>query len=262
MINYKLNKLAKYYYNYLTNKIPYRNNFDIPLMLLNKANTDCYNAKEKLIYNDLINRLTYDCYNATLEVTVDNSNKEVWEMNNPNCVNRKTWEKIAYKICNKYQLNIDIEKTDLICNVAFDIIRNTISCDILTSISVQQKMCEHNIEIQRNEEECAIDYKLLIEKYPDCNLTRKDFFYLVNNKYSYELISMVYDTNLKFEVYGNGEIKLISPTYTYSLPDDLRFKEIVVNKTSNSLVLLDKQLKEYKLNNTIKNLLLNGKYYV
>lgn len=262
MINNKLNELSKYNRNNLEYKIPYNNSKDIALMLLNNADSSCLNKNELKIFNDNILKLTYDCKNLVNEVIVNDDYKEDWEINNPNCVNRKRWEKIAYKICTKYQLQIDISKTDLMCNLAFDIVRNTISCDVLTTISLQQKLCDLNIKINRTKEECETDYKLLIESFPNCNLTKKEYITLTNNNYSYEMISNTYKHNLKFEIDSKGIIKLISPIYSYILPDELKFKEVIINRDTNSLILLTKQLNDYKINSNIKNLILNGKYYI
>lgn len=262
MINNKLNELSKYNRNNLEYKIPYNNSKDIALMLLNNADSSCLNKNELKIFNDNILKLTYDCKNPVNEVIVNDDYKEDWEINNPNCVNRKRWEKIAYKICTKYQLQIDISKTDLMCNLAFDIVRNTISCDVLTTISLQQKLCDLNIKINRTKEECETDYKLLIESFPNCNLTKKEYITLTNNNYSYEMISNTYKHNLKFEIDSKGIIKLISPIYSYILPDELKFKEVIINRDTNSLILLTKQLNDYKINSNIKNLILNGKYYI
>lgn len=262
VINNKLNELSKYNRNHLEYKIPYNNQKDITLMLLNYADISCLNKKELQIYKDNITKLTYDCKTSLKEVTVNDDYKEQWELNNPNCVNRKRWEKIAYKICTKYQIQIDITKTDLMCNIAFDIVRNVINCEVLTTLSLHQKLCELNVVVNRTKEECETDYKLLIESYPHCNLTKKEYITLVNNNYSYEMISNTYKHNLKFEIDSKGNIKLISPIYSYSLPEELRFKEVVIDREKNSLVLLTKQLNDYKINNNIKNLILNGKYYI
>ncbi len=262
MINNKLNELSKYNRNYLEYKIPYNNQKDLVLMMLNYGNTSCLNKKELQIYNDNITKLTFDCIKPLQEVIVNDEYKEDWEINNPNCVNRKRWEKIAYKICTKYQLQIDITKTDLMCNLAFDIVRKTISCEILTTISLHQKLCELNIKVNRTKEECETDYKLLIESFPNCNLTKKEYITLVNNNYSYEMISNTYKHNLKFEIDSKGNVKLISPIYSYILPDELKFKEVVIDREKNSLVLLTKQINDYKINSNIKNLILDGKYYI
>lgn len=262
MINNKLNELSKFNRNNLEYKIPYNNSKDIALMLLNNADSSCLSKVELKIFNDNILKLTYDCKNKVNEVIVNDEYKENWEINNPNCVNRKRWEKIAYKICTKYQLQIDITKTDLMCNLAFDIVRNTLNCDILTTISLQQKLCDLNIKINRTKEECETDYKLLIESFPNCNLTKKEYIILTNNNYSYEMISNTYKHGLKFEIDSKGIIKLISPIYSYILPDELKFKEVVINKDKNSLILLTKQLNDYKINSNIKNLILDGKYYI
>lgn len=262
MINYKLSKLSKLNYNNLKYKLPNDPLKDISLMLLNYANLDCLNISEKRKYEDIVEKFTFDCISPEPEILVDSTFKEDWEIANPNCVNRKRWEKIAYKICAKYNLVVDINKIEAVCSLAFDIVKNTIHCDVLTSISIQQKMCDLNLEVNRSKAECDVDYKLLIEKHPNCNLTKREYIYLVENNYSFEIISNTYEHDLKFEVDSKGNIKLISPTYSYILPSELRFKDVVVNKNSNSLILLDKQLKEYNINNNIKKLILDGKYYI
>ncbi len=200
----------------------------IKLILLKYANYDCLNNEEISKLKGIINTITYSCIINKNRVTVDKSNKEIWESKNPECINRKTWERIAQKICNTYKIEINAEKISTNCDIAFEITKNITNCDVLTAISMQQKLCDYNISIQANENQCKIDYKLILEKYPECKLTLKEYLCLNENGFSYEIISTLYDNNVYLEVDSNNIIVLNTLYSKYELPRDLKFKEIII----------------------------------
>ena len=301
MINSKLSEISTIVANQLYYGFPYKCNEDLPLILLSKANTDCYNKYQLKKYKDLNQILTYDCKLPSPEVTVDNSNRDDWEITNPGCVSRKQWEKIALKICINYGLDIDnqryqelckipdytidkiikecnlnytidkikkscnldytIEKIDKICNLAFDITKNVIPCDVLTAISVHKKTCDYNIKLTRTKDECGLDYKLLVEKNPNCNLTRKEYIYLNTCNYSYDIISQIYKNKLAIEI-ENDKVKLVTPLAKYDIGEDLNFKDIVVDNGEKCISLIPNLLKDYTLTNIQKNNILNGTIYL
>lgn len=227
------------------------------LLMLKNAKLDCFNKEELNRYKDIVKKYTFDCTVQVNRVTVDSTNKEIWEENNPDCISRKTWERIAYKICNKYQIDISVEKIDKACDIAFEITKNTVHCDVLTLISIQQKLCDLDIKIESNKQQCNIDYKLLIEKHPTCQLSKKEYITLIESGYSFEIISGLYNNKVSLEVDSKGKVTLISPISKYNLPEDLKFKEIVLDSNKN-LLLPKKILEGYNINKTIKKQILDG----
>lgn len=292
MINSKLSDISSSIANSYYYKTSYKCEEDLPLILLSKANLSCLDKYELKTYNDRLSSLLFDCKDVKKEVTVNNSNRENWEVNNPSCVSRKQWEKIALKICEKYkievifenitddcEIEIDMSKTtiekdcevdfdvlkknmDKACDIAFDITKKIIDCEVLTAISIQQKMCELKVKVDMNKDKCHAEYKLLIEKYPDCNITKREYITLLDNNFSFEVISSIYSKKLKLEVDSNGHTYLVSPVNTYSLKNDLKFKEIVVDSQTRNITLPERIMNDYKLTNIKKQQLLNEIYFV
>lgn len=295
MINNKLSKISTLIRNKLYYGYPYRCDEDLPLILLSYADTSCYNKYEIKKYKDLLQKLTFDCIAYDQEVTIDNSNREAWEIANPACISRKQWERIAYKICYKYKLDIFIEKQvkdicntsvevetikedciteflidalkddcevfietskkDTACNLAFDISKNILHCDVLTVISIQQKLCELNIFTTPVKEKCEAEYKLLIEKYPTCSLTKNQYIKLISRNYNYCGLSMIYNKGINFTV--NEDSECISTSLdTYSTNKDLKFKDIVTKDMQIAIEIIN----DYNLNNKIKTKLTDAIY--
>jgi hypothetical protein len=237
--------------------VPCCNEEALILLLLNRADTTCLSKKELTVYNNILKNLSYDCKVSTNKVIVNSNNKEQWEEANPECISRKQWEKIALKICNKYNIEVSIEKINSACDIAFEITKNTIHCDVLTLISIQQKLCELDIKIETNKNQCNIDYKLLLEKFPTCQLSIKEYITLIESGYSFEILSGLYKNNVKLEVDSRGKVTLISSINKYSLPDDLKFTEIVLDN-ENNIVLPKRILDDYNINKKTKKQILDG----
>lgn len=274
-INNKLSEISELIKNNLYYGYPYSCNDDLPLILLSKANVDCYNKEQLKKYKDRLDYFLYSCTSEFSDIHIDSSNREKWERENPTCLNRKAWERIALKICYDYKLDVFLEKLsdncnldlsivrniDNVCNIAFDITKKIITCDILTAISIQQKMCDLNIVVERTRDECILDYKILIEKFESCNLSKKDYVTLIDSNFSYEIISAIYNNNLKLEVTSSG-VNLLGPISSYKIGEDLRFDNIIVDSTTKDLIFPKTILNEYKITNNIKEKLLNELYFV
>ena len=256
-MNNKIAEVSSLIANQLYYKLPYKCGIDLHLILLQQANIDCYTSKELQKYKDIVQSLIYGCTISASEITIDNTNREQWDINNPGCTSRKQWEKIAYKICDQYRLEFIIEDINKTCDIAFDITRNIIDCEVLTSISIQQKLCSLDITVDKQADKCSAEYKLLIEKYPTCNISKREYIYLLDNSYSFEIISSIYDKSLQLEVDPYGNTHLVSPLSKYQIDKDLKFKEIIVDSNSKDLVFTNKILEDYNINNIKKQQLLN-----
>lgn len=235
---------------------PCCNNEALILLLLNSANLKCLNKTELVKYNDIVKTLTYDCNILTPKVIITSNNKEQWEENNPECISRKQWEKIAYKICNKYKIEISIEKINTVCDIAFEITKNIIDCDILPIISLQQKLCDLNIIFEKNTAQCKIDYLLLLEKYPTCNMSLNNYKTLNNSGYSFEMITSLYNKNVELEVDENNNIILTTPINKYILPHDIQFNGVIATSSQN-VRELGTLLDSYNINEKIKKQIIN-----
>lgn len=267
------------------------------VLLLNTANTTCFNKKQLRIYNDIIKSLKFSCDPLLTKVIVIDNGKEAWETAHPECISRKQWERIAYKICYKYNIDIFIEKekedtcdlsfdiegsnteciTDIlidmisnscdifiettkkekICDLAFDISKNVIDCDVLTVISLQQKMCDLNIKIEPSKEQCEAEHKILIETYPTCTLTKKQYTALISRNYNYCGISMIFDKGLEFTVNEDTEC-ITTSLNTYSTNEDLKCKSVIAKDKKTVKEILN----DYKISNIIKTKITNEVYLI
>lgn len=225
-------------------------------LMLKTANVKCFSKEELQQYRDIIKNVTFSCNIFTSKVDTVDNNRELWEENNPECISRKEWEKIALKICNKYKIEVIAERIESACDIAFEITKNIIDCDVLTLISIQQKMCDLNIKVEANKNQCSIDYKLLVEKHPFCNLSLKEYITLIDSGYSFEILSGIYNKNLKLEVDSKGITTLVSPISKYKLPEDLKFTDIIIDNNGN-LVLPKRILEDYNITNKLKKQILD-----
>jgi hypothetical protein len=155
------------------------------VVLLNTAVKKCFNKKQLRIYNDIIKNLRFSCEPLLSKVIVTENNKEAWETAHPECINRKQWERIAYKICHKYKIDFFVEKVkppvcdidisfnkvlpiDCDVNISFDEIAPTecitdilvdmISkdCDVFIDVSKKEKICDLAFDISKNVIDCDV----------------------------------------------------------------------------------------------------------
>ena len=178
------------------------------------------------------------------------------EENNPECISRKEWERIALKICNKYSIDISVEEIEKVCEIAFNITKDILDCNVITSISVQQKMCAYDIDFSTNKNQCNSEYKIILEDYPQCEITKKEYYELVHKGYSFEVISNIYSKGFTLEIDSNGRVRLMGSATNYILSEDLKFKDIIVS-SSGDLHLPDRILNDYNISNKIKKQILD-----
>lgn len=190
----------------------------------------CLNCDDAQSLAEKVRRLTTSCENCIREdYSVDESMEELWIAQNPYCVSREKWEKIAYTVCRAF--NIDILAEDLTkdcditlealsveqaCNLTFEILREIIPCDIMLAISAYNEVCDLGLTISRTEEECALDFKILKEEV-DCDLSLKAYKDLIKCNLSFDIIKTVYENGCTIEV-ENGLIPVLStPVDKYPL---------------------------------------------
>ena len=226
-------------------------------LLINKADVSCLNNSDLIKYNDLVKTLSFDCHIKHNKVLVTDNNKEEWERNNVECISRKQWEKIALKICNQYKIEIINEKIENTCNVSFDILKETLNCEVLTTISTLQKICDLNIIIDFNKDKCNIEYKLLLEKYPTCNLNVKEYYTLIKSGYSFEIISNLYKNKVYLEIDNKGKVNLKTHYNNYILPNDLKFKDIIIDD-KNNIQIVKRIIDDFNISEKTKKQILDG----
>lgn len=268
-----INKISDYSikaYNNILNLVPFKCDADY-LILLKQVDLSCYSKEELHQYEQLVNSLIFDCKESKDLIQVDDSNFDKWAKENPNCVGLDLWERIAKQICIDYKItlnvsridttcplpNLNITLKDLTCNVGLEISRNIICPEVLTVISVNKYLCKTDFKITRTIDECTIDYKLLTEKYPFLNLTKKEYFRLVEDKFSYKMVDCIYENNLKLQI-NNNKIYLDTNYNLYDI-DSIDLEKILITKNKGAKLLIQ-LIEDFQITN--KQRILNGAVYI
>lgn len=172
--------------------------------------------------------LKVDCYeDCRTDVTITRNAELEWIAQNPYCVAREKWEALAYHVCDGIKL--EIEKDELRCDIAFDIIKTIIPCELLAAFQIRKELCDLNFTVNRTKDECKLDYELLLEK-TNCDLEFKEYLCLVDCNLSFDIINMIYGCGLRVEIDKNGQNpRIFTPLNSYGL-NELGFKEKITQQ--------------------------------
>lgn len=237
---FSLEKIKKLYYGYSCDKkseekIDMLNRY---LSVLEDEYRKLYlGAKECLDKNQLqclfekINKISLHCnLDLRSDYSIDKTDFDAWVANNPFCVSREKWEKLAYVVCGIFNLDIIIQKDsadcdidfDLVakekkCDLTFEIIRKTVSCDIIVAISVYKHVCDLNLKISRDEEQCKYDFQILLSE-TNCNLDFKTYKKLVYDcNMSFDIVKTIYDGGCSITINDDGNPELMAQIDSYDI---------------------------------------------
>lgn len=194
----------------------------------------CLNCYVLQALAEKVRKLTASCnMGQRKDLIVDKSGVDLWLIDNPYCVSRKKWERIANIVCEAFNLDIeiknitddcdlslDIMSMETACDLTFEIVRNLIPCDIMLAISAYNEACDLGLEITRSEEECKIDFDLLVEEV-ECDLDLKAYQTLIECNLSFDIIKTVYENGCSFNI--GDPVTLVTPMNEYPL-EQLKFK--------------------------------------
>lgn len=152
--------------------------------------------------------ITGVCKTLIPDIQIDESGEEAWALKNPNCRTYQEWEKLSRTLCGEIDLQITTEQ--LRCDIVFDISREVISCDVLLAISAFNEATELDMTIDRTQEECEIDYKLLIESIPHCDLDLKTYLEFIKNNVSFDVMKVIYNSGLNL-TFSQGSVAIKTP---------------------------------------------------
>lgn len=159
-----------------------------------------------------VRKLTTSCnIIGRRDVTVDESGEDAWIAQNPYCVSRETWEKIAYKVCDAF--NITLTSTEQVCDLGFEIVRNIIPCDVMVAFSVYEEMCNLGFTVTRTEDECQIDFDILVSE-TNCDINFATYKELISENLTYDVIKTVVVLGMNFEISGDG-VQIVTPLSKY-----------------------------------------------
>jgi hypothetical protein len=187
---------------------------------------------------------------------IDSSNLNSWLVEYPYCAPIELWEKLAYRICGK--LNIDIVVEEIKCNLTYDIIKESLPLEVLSGLSIGNITKRNNILNKRSSDECKLDWEILVEEQ-DCDIDYDVYISLVEQcNLTYDIVAEAYKCGLSFKL-DNGQCILEGKNFSYNLTD-INFgspitsletlEEDGIKFSTNTLerVKLEKLIADYQLN--------------
>lgn len=135
------------------------------------------------------------------DLTIDDSLENLWIKSHPQCVTYNKWNKYSKILCDNLGVDLKIELQS--CNFALEVTKKIIPCEVLLSAEVFTRATnELNMEVSRTSaKECKIDWELLLEKTPSCDLTLDAYKELVQEgNVSFDIIKEVYGCDLELEI--------------------------------------------------------------
>lgn len=157
------------------------------------------------------------CPEKRVDFIIDDSGLNAYIITHPACVTYDSWNKFASYLCGAIGVTITAEAEK--CDLVFEIARNIIPCNVLFALSVHKEMCDLKFKVNRTKDECKIDYTLLIEQVPECDIDFKTYLsYVHKHNLSYPIIKEIYSSGLALATV-DGEVTLCTPLNNYSLTE-------------------------------------------
>ena len=189
---------------------------------INRKGESCICAEDiqKMVQNI---ELTKKVQRDRKDFEVSRHNELKWIYDHPYCVGKEKWKLVANRICR--EIGVEITSEEIKCDFTLDVKIEAIDCDILHTLSVAEESCKQNVIIDRNDQECKIDHKLLLEKHPhgpDLSLYK---IAVNKHKLTYDMIQEIYSKGLSLGLNKLGNCTLNTQISSYDLTE-IKFKEI------------------------------------
>ena len=169
------------------------------------------------------------------DVVIDEENEIVWIKNNPFCSSREQWERLSHIVCEK--LDVKITVTEIKCDFTFDVVREEITCDVLTGLSVAETACKLGVIPKRTEAECKAQWKVFIESFPGGPDFKTFKTALKTHNLTYESIKAIYEAGLTLGLNKIGTCTLKTALNSYDL-SDLSFSKLLTSDNISSSGLI------------------------
>ena len=138
-----------------------------------------------------------DCAVQCSVLTIDDSQEEMWILDNPTCVSYECWNKWSKIISSKLDVQLTVEsQKDLLI---LELHKETISPNVAVALRAVKEANDLELEVSRTIEESKIDFKLLLEK-EDIDFDFKTYLKLTKNNLSFDIISEIYKNKLSLEI--------------------------------------------------------------
>lgn len=193
-------------------------------------------------------------------LTIDGSKFNTWISKNPYCAPVDSWEKLSYFVCGK--LDIDIEVEEIKCNLTFEIVRETIPLNTLAGLSIGNLAKKNGYSNKRTNDECRLDWEILVEEENKCNLNYDVYLQLIRDcNLTYDVIREAYGCGLGFTV-TNGKYQLVGKNSSYDL-SEIKFKSPITSLSQLNLnqddLTAGNSISSNKLNSLLADYNLNEK---
>jgi hypothetical protein len=163
---------------------------------------------------------------------IDSTKLNSWLVKNPYCAPVDQWEKLAHYVCGT--LGVEIEVEEIKCNLTFDIVKESVPLGVLSGLSIGKLAAKNGIHNIRTEDQCKLDWEILVEEITTCDISYDLYLQLVKDcNLSYDVIREAYDCGLSFST-RNGKHQLIGKNFTYNL-SDIDFKSPITTYSSLNL---------------------------
>ena len=207
---------------------------------------------------------------------VQTETDEDWVKRNLLCASREDWEMYATALCALFTLQVQVsrledcavdvqvqklaESKDTECNIAFEITKSQQFCDFIISLSLIKRVCDMGLKFDVDKHQCNIEWKLLLEKNPTCNINLKTYIECKEQGITYDLIELLISAGLDLQT-RDGELFLLGLLQEYKL-SELSFSGVPAETTetrsfySNPKAFVEKYLKDYHISDlTIQKIL-------
>lgn len=214
-----------------------------------KYKVKCLCTKELRTLFELIERFE-KCETAATNVQI--LTDENWVKQNLLCASREDWEMYASALCALLKIEFSLQKDeDTKCNIAFEITKSQQFCDFIISLAVVEAACKMGLQFDVEKQQCKIEWELLLEKNPTCNLELKTYISCKEQGITYDLIQLLIDAGLDIQSV-DGELFILGLLQSYKL-NSLSFSGIPARTEetesfySDPKAFVERYLREYHL---------------
>lgn len=174
------------------------------------------------------------------------------------------YEQALYNLCNIFNISFTITsksiKEKCLANISFDIQQKNISCEVLSSLSISEKVskvCEYTLLGTLSETTCKLKYTELISAKSDCNIDYNTYVDLVKLGYLPETINILVANNIKIQTKpGSKESYLITISNNTYSKNDLCFSDITTSGVTDVKSFLQNHIDD--LDENLKSQIINS----
>lgn len=149
------------------------------------------------------------------------------------------------------EIEAELSVEDIKCNIAFEITKNQLFCDFIIALSIIKHACDMGFQFDVTKEQCKIEWNLLIENNPECNIELKTYILCKELGMTYDLVQLLIDAGLDLQT-KNGELFILGLLQEYRF-NSLSFSGVPAETDetkqfySNPKAFVEKYLKDYNL---------------